>query len=468
MGNAPPEQIAAAANAQTSWDPSVKALTAFPQVLAWLAQNLQWTTGLGNAYYNQPQDVLQTVQVMRQRAEQAGNLQSTPQEEVTQDQGAIDIEPTNPQVVYVPTYNPWAVYGAPVAPYPGFSFLGAIGSFFGASPVQFGLNFAMDAFLHTPWGFLGWGLDWLAHTVLFNHSGYYTHSASVRDWGFPHAERPARPLSAESRFPAAATVAERKAPAGDTAATPPDTTRPETTPPDTTALPSSSIAAIVSTGLKRDTAMRVPPRASIAASHRAPSPPVPRPRRRWRITIATRNRWRALRNSLAASRHMMRGSTPTRIIPAQVSATNTVRPRTAIAATPAAPTRIAAMNSLPRSAASLIHSAAAARKASAAKPPNTTTAAGGHFKLGRWRRMESPQRGPLERRSLRRWAFERLAIPVTTATSICIWRIEKIEKSFCNRQGLSSANGHGAPSLRSKGGITTYRVSVRASVCLLI
>ena len=186
LGNAPPEQIAAAVNAQSNWDPSIKALTAFPQVLSWLAGNLQWTTTLGNAYYNQPQDVLQTIQVMRQRAEEAGNLQSTPQEEVTQDQGAIDIVPTNPQVVYVPTYNPWAVYGAPVAPYPGFSLLGAIGSFFGASPVQFGLNFAMNAFLHTPWGFLGWGLDWLAHSVLFNHSNYYTHSASVRDWGFPH------------------------------------------------------------------------------------------------------------------------------------------------------------------------------------------------------------------------------------------------------------------------------------------
>jgi uncharacterized membrane protein YgcG len=186
MGNVAPEQVAAAANAQSNWDPSIKALTAFPQVLSWLAGNLQWTTTLGNAYYNQPQDVLQTIQVMRQRAEQAGNLQSTPQEEVTENQGAIDIAPTNPQVVYVPTYNPWAVYGAPVAPYPGFSFLGAIGSFFGASPVQFGLSFAMNAFLHTPCGFLGWGLDWLAHSVLFNHSGYSTHSASVRDWGFPH------------------------------------------------------------------------------------------------------------------------------------------------------------------------------------------------------------------------------------------------------------------------------------------
>jgi len=195
MGNASPDQIAAAVNGQTSWDPSIKALTAFPQVLEWLAGNLQWTTSLGNAYYNQPQDVLQTIQVMRQRAEEAGNLQSTPQEEVTENQGAIDIAPVNPQVVYVPTYNPWAVYGEPVNPYPGFSFLGAVDSFFGSSAVQFGLSFGMNAFMHTPFGLLAWGLDWLAHSVLFNHDCYYTHSNSVRDWGFPHGGPRAYPGS---------------------------------------------------------------------------------------------------------------------------------------------------------------------------------------------------------------------------------------------------------------------------------
>src|ERR1035438_9117967 len=66
QGYASSEQIAAGANAQP-WDPSVKALTAFPQVLAQMNYNLQWTTELGNAYYNQPQDVLDAVQVMRQR-----------------------------------------------------------------------------------------------------------------------------------------------------------------------------------------------------------------------------------------------------------------------------------------------------------------------------------------------------------------------------------------------------------------
>jgi hypothetical protein len=186
MGNAPAEQIAAGADAQTSWDPSVKALTAFPQVLGMLDQNLQWTTDLGNAYYNQPQDVMQTIQVLRQRAEQAGNLQSTPQEQVYDNQGTIGIAPANPQMVYVPSYDPWTAYGDPVAPYPGFSLLGAIGSWIGSGFMHFGPGVAMSAFLGTPWGWLGWGLDWLAHTILFQHDDYWTNSSSVRDWGFPY------------------------------------------------------------------------------------------------------------------------------------------------------------------------------------------------------------------------------------------------------------------------------------------
>jgi hypothetical protein len=193
QGNASPDQIAAGADAQP-WDPSVKALTAFPQVLAQMDQNLHWTTDLGNAYYNQPQDVLQAVQVMRQRARAAGNLQSTPQETVTYDQGNIAVAPVNPQVIYVPVYNPWVVYGQPIAPYPGFSLLGALGSFLGsslgpfvgASAVRFGLGIAMTAFLHAPWGWLGWGLNWLAQSVLFHQSSYYSHSTTVTDWGLPH------------------------------------------------------------------------------------------------------------------------------------------------------------------------------------------------------------------------------------------------------------------------------------------
>ena len=182
QGNAPDQQIVAGADAQTSWDPSVKALTAFPQVLAEMARNLQWTTDLGNAYYNQPQDVMQTVQVLRDRAQAAGNLQSTPQQQVTVDQGNIELAPPDPEVVYVPQYDPWSVYGQPVSPYPGFSLLGAVG----ALPIQYGFGIALQAFAGAPWGWLGWGLDWFSHSVMFNHDSYCSRSTQVSDWGFAH------------------------------------------------------------------------------------------------------------------------------------------------------------------------------------------------------------------------------------------------------------------------------------------
>jgi hypothetical protein len=185
---ASPDEIAVGANAQSSWDPSIKALTSVPQVLDMLAGNLQWTTNLGNAYYNQPQDVLETIQEMRGRAEQAGNLESTPQEQVMEQPGYTEIAPANPEYVYVPSYNPWAVYGQPVAPYPGFYFPGVMSAWIG-SGVRFGPGFGMGAFMHTPFGLTAWGLNWLGHSVLFHHNSYWTHSREVRDWGFAHGGR---------------------------------------------------------------------------------------------------------------------------------------------------------------------------------------------------------------------------------------------------------------------------------------
>jgi hypothetical protein len=179
MGNAPAAQIAAGANAQGSWDPSVKALTAFPQVLGWMAQNIQWTTALGNAYYNQPQDVMQTIQVMRQRAQDAGTLQSTPQQQVYEDEGAIDIAPANPDVVYVPTYDPWYAYGAPIAPYPGFYFDSYYRGYYG-----FGPGVYLDSWLGWNWGWGGWGLSWWDNCVLYHNNFYWSRSPWVHDWGF--------------------------------------------------------------------------------------------------------------------------------------------------------------------------------------------------------------------------------------------------------------------------------------------
>ncbi|MDR3739222.1 MAG: DUF3300 domain-containing protein [Terracidiphilus sp.] len=180
MGNAPAQQIAAGANAQTGWDPSVKALTAFPQVLSWMAQNMPWTTALGNAYYNQPQDVMDTLQVMRQRAQDAGTLQSTPQQQVYEDQGAINIAPANPEVVYVPTYDPWEVYGSPINPYPGFAYYGPYdGGYYGFGPAVY-----LDAWSGWNWGWNGWGLNWYGHCVTYHDNFYWSRSPYMHDWGY--------------------------------------------------------------------------------------------------------------------------------------------------------------------------------------------------------------------------------------------------------------------------------------------
>ncbi len=184
MGGAPPDQIAQEADAQP-WDPSVKGLTAFPQVLQQLAQNLSWTTELGNAYYNQPQDVMNAVQSMRERAEASGTLRTSPQETVDDDQGYIALAPANPEVVYVPEYNPWMAYGAPIAPYPGYSAWDGVGSFIGEG-LQFGMGIAMSGFMHMGWGFPMWGLNWIGDALLFHGGGYYSHGMMVADWGLPH------------------------------------------------------------------------------------------------------------------------------------------------------------------------------------------------------------------------------------------------------------------------------------------
>jgi len=95
---------------QQNWDPSIQALVVFPDVLNRLASDIQWTTALGNAFLAQQNDVMSAVQKLRAEARAAGKLNSTPQQSVntqTQNgQSAITIQPTDPQVVYVPVYSP--------------------------------------------------------------------------------------------------------------------------------------------------------------------------------------------------------------------------------------------------------------------------------------------------------------------------------------------------------------------------
>jgi len=95
---------------QQPWDASVQALARYPNVLKWMDDNLNWTTELGQAFLNQQQDVMDSIQRLRASASNLGNLQSTPQEQVVNDGGYIEILPTEPQVIYVPVYQPDEVY----------------------------------------------------------------------------------------------------------------------------------------------------------------------------------------------------------------------------------------------------------------------------------------------------------------------------------------------------------------------
>jgi hypothetical protein len=159
---------------QQTWDPSIKALTAFPTVLANMDKNLSWTSSLGDAYYNQQQDVMDAVQVMRQKAQQTGNLKSTQQQNVEQQGSTIVIQPADPQIVYVPAYDPWLVYGYPITPWPYWYEYPGI--WYGGPYLSFGVGFGIGFYGGYGWGWNNWGTDWRGHNVVYNHNNYYSHS----------------------------------------------------------------------------------------------------------------------------------------------------------------------------------------------------------------------------------------------------------------------------------------------------
>lgn len=181
------------------WDPSVKALTAFPNVLEQLAANLPWTTALGQAYYHDPSDVMNAIQVMRERATQAGTLRSSPKLRVVTAAApapqpmpatvtpavplyagpavvappprVIAIEPAEPATVYVPHYDPQVVYGTPVPVYPGYRWAAPAPVLVAAQPdpsqtwLAFGAGVVVGAVAgwaaHPPsWGWNAWNVHW--------------------------------------------------------------------------------------------------------------------------------------------------------------------------------------------------------------------------------------------------------------------------------------------------------------------
>jgi hypothetical protein len=163
------------------WDDSVKALTGFPDVLGNMDKNLSWTSSLGDAYYNQPQDVMAAVQVMRQRAAAAGNLRSSPQETVTTQDSDISIQPANPAVVYVPAYDPWVVYGAPIYPWPDW--YAYPGIWFAGPYVSFGIGFPIAFFGGFAWGWPHWGFDWHHRIPVHGGRPWYSRSTTFYNRG---------------------------------------------------------------------------------------------------------------------------------------------------------------------------------------------------------------------------------------------------------------------------------------------
>jgi hypothetical protein len=139
-GGSDPNQID-----QQPWDPSVQALARYPSVLKWMDDNLNWTTELGQTFLNQQPDVMASIQRLRASANNLGNLQSTPQQQVVNDGGNIEIVPADPQVIYVPVYQPDVVY-----------YQTAYGSPF----ITFGFGFAIG-------GWLDCDFDWGHRNIIY-------------------------------------------------------------------------------------------------------------------------------------------------------------------------------------------------------------------------------------------------------------------------------------------------------------
>jgi hypothetical protein len=177
------DKALADAVAKESWDPSIQALAGLPDVVKRLADDIQWTTDLGNAFLAQQSDVMDAVQRMRKKAQEKGNLKTTEQQKVetkvVESKTVIVVEQANPQVVYVPSYDPVVVYGAPIYPYPPI-YYPPPGYYAAGMAISFGIGIAMGAF----WGGggWGWGCGWGGNNnVYINHNNNFNRNTNIND-----------------------------------------------------------------------------------------------------------------------------------------------------------------------------------------------------------------------------------------------------------------------------------------------
>ncbi|MDB5955276.1 DUF3300 domain-containing protein [Ramlibacter sp.] len=199
-------EIAMASDLQP-WDASVKAIVQFPAVLQNMATNLAWTSALGDAYRKDPQGVLDAVQVLRQRARAAGKLQSTSEQTVMVQGPTIAIEPADPDFVYLPAYDPWQVYGAPIAAYPGW--VDVPGAFYSGADLYFGDALDVGLLAGFGWGWNDWGFDWHDRRMVHDHENHDGHGEAVARahegmhdhvGGFPGAHENFAPGGLPGRF----------------------------------------------------------------------------------------------------------------------------------------------------------------------------------------------------------------------------------------------------------------------------
>ncbi|HEY7304973.1 MAG TPA: DUF3300 domain-containing protein, partial [Bryobacteraceae bacterium] len=169
--------------AKEPWDASVQALAPLPQVVELLGSNIQWTTDLGNAFLAQQADVMDAVQRMRKKAQEKGNLKSNEQQNVettvVQNKSVIVIEPAKPEVVYVPSYDPVVVYGAPYYPYPPL-YYPHWGYYAAGAAISFGFGVMMGAFWSGGWG---WGCGWGGNNVYINNNNNFNRNSNINRGG---------------------------------------------------------------------------------------------------------------------------------------------------------------------------------------------------------------------------------------------------------------------------------------------
>src|SRR4029077_5813267 len=171
------DKALADAVARQPWDPSVQALVAFPDVVQRMAGNIQWTTDLGNAFLAQQSDVMDAVQRMRSKAQGTGNLTTNAQQKVETETGeggeqAIVIEQANPDVVYVPSYDPQMVYGAPPPAYPYYPY--SYPGYYAGMGLAFGTGLVLGGAWANNWG----NCDWKHGDVNINNNNNFNRNVN--------------------------------------------------------------------------------------------------------------------------------------------------------------------------------------------------------------------------------------------------------------------------------------------------